>query len=478
MPPRQASSRSAVQRVPPHSEEAECGVLGCALLEPGRVIDLCVEKKLAPEAFYVQAHRLLYETLVDMIQENRPVDLITVGDRLRSDGRLDQIGGADYLDRLIDSNPTSLHAEYYIDRVRQFYILRSMIERARGITDECFMQEREADDVLDRAQQAFFEISDALQTTSSQAWDFLLQDAMDEINKIADEGRGFTGIPTGFTNLDEMLKGMQAADMIILAARPSMGKTALALNIAERIATGHGADRQTHGVALFSLEMSAEALVRRMLCSRGRVESDKLRGGFLSKESHGHLMHAADSLRRAPIYIDDAAGLSALEVRSRARRLKSRHPDIDLVIVDYLQMMNFPQASRDGRQQEVASISSAMKAMAKELKTPVLILSQLSRAPEARSTGKPKLSDLRDSGAIEQDADVVFLLRRPCKYETDEQRDDRTLAIIDVAKHRNGPTGEVLLNFEEEFTRFDDRDMRHARYEEYGEGEAPEEGGF
>jgi replicative DNA helicase len=261
---------------------------------------------------------------------------------------------------------------------------------------------------------------------------------------------------------------MKPGEMIVLAARPSMGKTSLALNIAERVATAHTDDPASRGVAVFSLEMSAGQLVFRMLCSHARVPSHKLTKGYIGDVNHTDLISAADVLMKAPIYLDDAAGLEALDLRARARRLHSRY-NIELIVIDYLQLLNYTQHAREGRQRETSAISSALKAMAKELQVPVLVLSQLSRAPETRgSLAVPKLSDLRDSGAIEQDADVVLMLRRPCKYPEDEQSHDKSLAIVDVAKNRNGPTGAVELNFTEDLMRFDNRrqGVDHRRQEE------------
>ena len=279
---------------------------------------------------------------------------------------------------------------------------------------------------------------------------------MTDIENIFLMKKGITGLPTGYPDLDRILMGLQPSDMVVLAARPSMGKTSLALNIAENIALGVG-DSEPRPVAVFSLEMSKEQLVRRMICSHARVPSHKLQGGYISKEFHGQLISAASALMKAPIFLDDTAGLEALELRSRARRIKRKH-DIQLIVVDYLQMLSYPQFAREGRQRETAAISGALKAMAKELQIPVLVLSQLSRAPEQRSDdGKPRLSDLRDSGAIEQDADVVLMLRRPCVYAEEGEVIDDRLAEVEVAKHRNGPTGKVEFNFEREYTRFDSR---------------------
>ncbi len=444
-------------RIPPYSEEAERGVLGSALLDAARVIDLCVEKQLVAGSFHVPAHQTLFETLVDMHDSGQVIDLLTVGDRLDGAGLLNQIGGRDLLLALLEATPTAAHAEHYIEMVRQRHLLRTIIDRARTAIDDCYQAEDDADEILSQTEQRFFEIGD-MARTAMRPWRDLVKETMQEIENIFQQKKGITGIPTGYRDLDKKLLGLQNSDMIIIAARPSMGKTSLAMNIAEKIALGEVADRQARPVAVFSLEMSSEQLVRRMICCRARVSSHKLSGGFISQVNHGHLMQAADALTKAPLYIDDAAGLSAVELRARARRLCKRF-EIRLIVVDYLQLLHYPQYAKEGRQRETAAISGALKAMAKELKIPVVVLSQLSRAPETRDTKSaiPKLSDLRDSGSIEQDADVVALLRRPCKYPQDKEADDKTLSILDIAKHRNGPTGEVRLHFEEEFTRFEDR---------------------
>jgi replicative DNA helicase len=280
---------------------------------------------------------------------------------------------------------------------------------------------------------------------------------MTHIDQIMTERRDITGLPTGFADLDRITHGLQPGDMVIIAARPSMGKTSLAMNIAENCAIGDVADHQRRPVAIFSLEMSTDQLARRMLCSRANVSASRLTGSYLTAANHSELVRAADQLSKAPIYVDDTPGLSAIELRARARRMKKRF-NIELIVVDYLQMMNYPQYAKEGRQRETAAISGSLKAMAKELRVPVIVLSQLSRAPETRDkTAVPKLSDLRDSGSIEQDADVVALLRRPCKYPEDPEYNDTTLAILDIAKHRNGECKEIRLNFIGELTKFETR---------------------
>ena len=449
-------------RIPPYSEEAEKGVLGAALLDAERVVDLCLSRKLGVGAFYLRSHQVLFETMVNMLQGARPIDLLTLSEALRSQSMLDAVGGSTYLEQLVDSTPTPAHAEYYIDIVKQKYLFRTMIERARETIDVCYEPDRDADEVLGEAEQSFFEIAD-LQEGPTAVWSELVKKTMKNIETIFQSRTGLTGTATGFIDIDNLLMGLQDGDMIILAARPSMGKTSLAMNIAEHVAAGYRGcsgryrEQEPRPVGIFSLEMSGDQLVHRMVCSHAKVSSAKIAKGVAPKTAHGHLAQAADVLTKAKLYLDDTAGLSALELRSRARRLKRKY-DVGLIIVDYLQLVHFPQYGREGRQREVSAISGAMKAMAKELRIPVLVLSQLSRAPETRDRkAVPKLSDLRDSGSIEQDADVVMLLRRPCRYPDDPDHEDETLTILDIAKHRNGPTGEIHLNFEEEFTRFTDR---------------------
>jgi replicative DNA helicase len=452
-------------RIPPYSEEAERGVLGSALLDAARVIDLCVERKILPDSFHTPAHRIIYECLLDMNKDGRVIDLLTLGEKLEAADGLERVGGRAYLLELVDSTPTAAHAEHYIEIVRQKHLLRTVIDCSRQAIDDCYDADEDADEILGRAEQRLYDMSD-MTGRSLKLWTELIRESMAEIENIFQQRMGVTGIPTGFKDVDTKLMGLQKGDIIIIAARPSMGKTSLAMNIAEKVALGEIKDHIQRPVAVFSLEMSREQLVRRMICCRARVSSHTLSTGYVSAVNHGHLMQAADALMKAPIYIDDTAGLTAVELRARARRLKKRF-GIELIVVDYLQLLNYPQYAREGRQRETAAISGALKAMAKELRVPVIVLSQLSRAPETRgSLAIPKLSDLRDSGSIEQDADVVGLLRRPCKYPDDENAHDKTLSILDIAKHRNGPTGEVLLHFEEEYTRFADRAQRGVDHDE------------
>ena len=452
-----STPRASAERVPPYSEEAEKGVLGSVLLDALRVMDLCIERQLTSESFYVPAHHVIFEAMLDLSRKGTVIDVLTLGEVLKRGGGLEKIGGAIFLERLIDSTPTAAHAEYYIDIVRQKHILRCVIACAREAEQECYVSEDSADLILGKTEQSFMDITER-QHGFVMPWPDAVKTTMAQIERILDTHRGLSGISTGYLNLDKVLQGLKPSDMIVLAARPSMGKTSLAMNIAEHVALGkEDPDRTQRPVGIFSLEMSHESLVLRMLCSRARVSLHHLTRGYVdSSTAHGKLTTAASALQKAPIYLDDTGGLDIMELRARARRMKKKH-DVELVVVDYLQLLHSKEYARQGRQIETAFISGNLKAMAKELKVPVIVLSQLSRAPEQRDTGKPKLSDLRDSGAIEQDADVVCMLRRPCKYDGDPEHEDRTLAILDVAKHRNGPTGSVMLNFEEEIIRFEDR---------------------
>ena len=442
-------------RVPPHSEEAERAVLGCALQDAARVLDLCIERQISPESFYVQRHQALYEAMLGLHEARKPVDFVTVAERLRETNLLEAVGGEDELARLIAGTPTTAHAEYYLQRVYENHLLRRIIAAARDVTEDCYKGETEAESLLSEAEAAFFGLSER-KVGVERTWKQLIELEAIEVERLITEKKGLTGVTTGFMDIDRKLLGMQAGDLIILAARPSMGKTSLALNIAENVALG-ARNQPPKPVAVFSLEMSAESLVRRMVCCHAGVPAQNLSTGNVGAEEHGLLVGAMDVLAKAPIYVDDTAGLEALDLRARARRLKRKY-GVEFIVVDYLQLMNFSKFAAEGRQRETAAISQALKGMAKELKVPVLVLSQLSRAPETREkTAVPKLSDLRDSGAIEQDADVVMLLRRPCKYPADKDSGDERLAILDIAKHRNGPTGEVKLDFDDRFTRFSNR---------------------
>lgn len=465
------SAAAPALRVPPHNAEAERGVLGSVLLDASRVMDLCLAQGLVPEAFYIPQNRTLFSVLAEMQQAGAAIDMITVSERLRASDLLRSVGGPSLIEELVDQTPTSAHAEYYIELVTQKHLLRSIIACSRETEVACYESRQSADLVLSNAEQAFLNISDR-QRGFIGTWSQAVNDTVSHISKLLDIGpSGISGLPTGLKNLDMITRGLRAGEMIVLAARPSMGKTSLAMNIAESLALGQDMNgrpsasnhARPHPIAIFSLEMSQEALALRMLCGLAEVSSFRIERGLVSNKTVGDMIsRAATKLVKAPLYIDDTGGLDIMEMRARARRMKKKY-NIELIVIDYLQLLACREVARQGKQQETAAISSNIKAMAKELKIPVLVLSQLSRNPEQRGdkSAKPKLSDLRDSGAIEQDADVVFLLRRPSRNPGDEEFEDKTLAIVDVAKHRNGPTGEVRLNFDETLTRFYDRAMGH-----------------
>ena len=482
--------------VPPHSSEAERGVLGSILLDTAgadddaRVFDLCLAKGLTPDSFYEPKNRALFETLLDMSRATLPIDAVTLDERLRALGRLDAVGGVAYIQSLVDATPTSAHAEYYIDIVRQKHLLRMMIQRARETESKCFGEAgaANADLLLGEVEKTFLEIGGAAGVQLE--WKTAVDSTLRSIERTFDRGAGvFDGLSTGFMDLDSTLQGLKPGEMIVVAARPSVGKTSLAMNIAECVSMGQDINGQPakndggkkHPVLVFSLEMSTESLANRMLCGRAGVSAWRIQHGLMAKnersEASQRLFTAAAALKEAPLYIDDAGGLDVMDMRARARRMKRRH-GIDLVVIDYLQLCNCREFAKQGRQIETSQISGQIKSMAKELHIPVIVLSQLSRANEQRGDkiAKPKLSDLRDSGAIEQDADVVFLLRRPVMTSSDPEHDKENLAIVDVAKHRNGPTGEVRMNFYRDCTRFGNRDRREDQ--EGGEnGEPPPEAG-
>ncbi|HEY5653611.1 MAG TPA: replicative DNA helicase [Pontiella sp.] len=447
---------SAGLRIPPHSAEAERGVLGSVLLDPQAAIDKCLAKRLSAECFYDRRHQALFEQMVEMSQANVPMDAITIGEWLKEKNALDKVGGYDYLVQLQESTLVSAHVEYYCDIVMDKKLYRSLIEHSIETIDAAYKAELDASVLVGEAESGLFNLSQHGAEVIPK-WEDSVRSAFADINN-TDPNELVRGVTTGYMGLNAQLGGLSPTDMIVLAARPAMGKTSLALNIAENAALGvHG---PKVAVGVFSLEMSREQLVKRMLFSNARLGSHRAKGRALTADEHGRLTRAADKLSKANIYIDDTPGLEAVEMRSRARRMKSRY-GVELIIIDYLQLMNYSKFSRDGRQRETMAISGAIKAMAKELEVPVIVLSQLSRATEQRGgDNRPKLSDLRDSGAIEQDADVVLLLYRDSYYKQGDERNDDISAIVDVAKFRHGSTGEVKMNFIREYTRFEDRTER------------------
>jgi replicative DNA helicase len=423
----------------------EQSVLGAILLENEALAK--VLETLDERDFYHDAHRWIFQAMIALFEENVPIDLLTVTERLRKNERLEAVGGASYLAELVELVPTAANVWHHARVVREKAVLRGLIHTATSIVTESYEDTDDVDILLDRAEQAIFEISQRKATTGFMHINAILKGSFKRIEQLYERKELVTGVPTGFIEFDRRTAGLQPSDLIIVAGRPSMGKTAFSLNIAQHVGIQVG-----RPVAIFSLEMAKEQLVLRMLCAEARIDSSKLRTGFLSREDWPRLTKAAGTLSEARIYIDDTPAQSSLDIRAKARRLRAELGDLALIIVDYLQLMQGRSRS-ENRQQEISEITRALKALAKELQVPVVALSQLSRAVEQRKPPRPQLSDLRESGAIEQDADVVALIYRDEVY--DENSDDKGVAEIIIGKQRNGPTGVVRLAFRGEYTRFE-----------------------
>lgn len=444
-PARVDSNVPTFDRTPPQSIEAERSVLGAMMLNPeavGTAIEVLRENP--EEVFYVKAHQLVYEGMVTLFRKNMPVDGTTLIEQLQRTNTLDEVGGVTYLSDLLGAVPTSANVEYYAKIVLETSILRRMIRTCTQYANEAYNNEGEVDALLDRAESDIFAIAEQRQVSPIYRVEDLLEDGIHRIEEQMKAGNSVTGVPTDFAKLDEMLSGLQTSDMIILAARPSVGKTAFALNIAANAANKHN-----KGVLVFSLEMAKEQLVQRLLCMVGKVDASRLRSGFLARNEFPKLQNAAAKLSQSRIYIDETPNITLLELRSKARRHAAKNP-IDLVIIDYLQLMTTGRRA-ESRQVEISEISRAIKGLARELHVPVLALSQLSREAEKDDSGMPKLSHLRESGAIEQDADVVMMLSR---LPVQEQEGRDNVIRVTVAKQRNGPTGMVELLFEKNVQRF------------------------
>src|SRR5437870_4761043 len=446
-------SAQDIHRTPPHSVDAEQGVLGSMLISPRETIAECVEK-INEEYFYIPAHRTIYNVLVDLWNTGQAIDLITFTQVLRDRHLLETVGGAAFVTSLFTFVPTAANVQYYLDIVRDKYILREIITAATESVRRAYEEQDEVNNLLDEVEQRIFAVGEDRFKGEMLSMKEQVMSTLESIEKLFENKGAITGVSTGFRDLDKLTSGLHSSEMIVIAARPSMGKTALAMNIAE-----HAAIEVKLPVAIFSLEMSAQQLVQRMLCSRARVNLAKTRDGFLGEADFPKLTHAASKLAEAKIFIDDSAGLTILELRAKARRLKAQQ-NVQLIIVDYLQLLrSTSRRAQDNRQLEISEISAGLKGLAKELKIPIIVVAQLNRQPEQRSGGKPRLSDLRESGSIEQDADLVALLVRPEFYEEDEEArvEKAGEAELIIAKQRNGPVGEIPLTFLKEFTRFETR---------------------
>ncbi|MEP0841719.1 MAG: replicative DNA helicase, partial [Phycisphaerae bacterium] len=432
--------------------EAEMALLGSMMLSRDAIGDvLPIIHRNESERFYRPDHRKIFETLVDLYDRGEPIDLITFRNEITRRGLLEEIGGVDYIVQLAESVPSPVHAEHYARIVCDKAQLRELIAASGRMMEEAYRQGDDAREILDRAEQILFQVTDQRITEQAAQLRDYLADIFRQIE--SRDGHYITGVPSGFIELDDMMSGMQNGEMIVIAARPSMGKTAIGLNIAEHVTARAGKP-----AAFFSMEMSKQAIAQRLLCSRGRVDSHKLRRGMLSEFEIQQLAAAVGELENCPLYIDDTPGMSVLELRAKARRLRARY-HIEAVFVDYLQLMRSP-AHSENRQQEVAEISRGLKALARELHIPVIVMAQLNRNPEGRTDNRPRMSDLRESGSIEQDADVVLLLHREEYYKGENCPEElKNVAEVIIAKQRNGPVGTVKLFFNQALTRFDNLSM-------------------
>jgi replicative DNA helicase len=447
------ASSQDIHRTLPHSVEAEQGVLGSMLISPREIIAECVEK-INEEYFYVPAHQTVYLVLVELWNAGQGIDLITFTQVLRDRNVLETVGGAAFITSLFTFVPTAANVTYYLEIVRDKFILRQIIAACTESVRRSFEEQDEVNNLLDEVEQKIFAVGEDRFKGQVLTMKDQVMEAIESIERLYERRGGISGISTGFAELDRMTDGLHESEMIVIAARPSMGKTAFAMNITEHVALN-----EKLPVAVFSLEMSSQQLVQRLLCSRARVNLQKVRDGFLAERDFPSLTAAASKLAEAQIFIDDSAGLSILELRAKARRLKAQK-DIRLIVVDYLQLLrSTTRRAQDNRQLEISEISAGLKGLAKELKLPIIVIAQLNRQPEARTGGKPRLSDLRESGSIEQDADLVGLLVRSEIYEEDEdvRAEKAGEADLIIAKQRNGPVGEIALTFLKEFTRFEDR---------------------
>ncbi|HXP69589.1 MAG TPA: replicative DNA helicase [Candidatus Dormibacteraeota bacterium] len=443
-----ATADTSIERPLPHNLEAERSILGAVLLD-NHSLNAAVEK-LRSEDFFLPQHRQIFQRMIQLAEHQQAIDVVTLMDDLARRGELDSAGGVAYLSQLADGLPRATNVEHYARIVKEKSVLRNLAFSAAAIQEQALAGGDDADVILDRAESTIFQIAEDRVRAGLIGVKELVRDNFERLEHIFSEGRRITGLATGYPGLDNETAGLQPSELVILAARPSMGKTALALNIAENVAV-----RNREPVAVFSLEMSKESLLLRMLASEARVDAHKFRTGHMGRDDWNKITRALTSLGDAPLWIDDSASSTVLEMGAKARRLK-RDRGLSLMIVDYLQLVVPTNTGRGtNRQEEVSSISRALKGLAKELKVPVVVLSQLTRAPE-REERKPQLSDLRESGAIEQDADVVLFINRPNFYKTDLPEEDRAKAELIIAKQRNGPTGNLNFVFLARHTRFEE----------------------
>ncbi len=447
----QGTAETSLLKVPPHSIEAEQAVLASVLLNNDLLND--VVEVLRPDDFYQGAHRTLFSAMLELYERGRAIDQLTLGEALSSRGAADDVGGISYLSELIQNIPTTANVADYARLVKEKAILRKMVAVAQQIANAAFQGVGEVDDFLDKSEQAIFSIAEEKIKPSYYSMSEMGKEAMQEIEKLYEKKELITGVPSGFRDLDRLTAGFQRSDMVVIAARPGMGKTAFCLNVAL-----HAALRNGLPVAIFSLEMSRQQLALRMICSEARVNFQRLRTGYLAQDEINRIVAAVGRLSEAQIYCDDSGMLSALELRAKARRLK-KDKKIGLLVVDYLQLMrgSTTRGGQDNRVQEISEISRSLKALAKELDVPVLAISQLNRGVESRTDKRPQMSDLRESGAIEQDSDLILFIYRQEMYDkADTPEDKKGTAELIIGKQRNGPMGTVSLTFLDQYTRFED----------------------
>ncbi|UOQ95489.1 replicative DNA helicase [Halobacillus shinanisalinarum] len=439
-------------RTPPHNIEAEQAVLGAVFLEPEAMSTAA--EYLLPEDFYRASHQRIFEVMLTLSDRGEPIDLVTVTTALSNNKVLEEVGGVSYLSDIANSVPTAANISYYTKIVSEKSTLRGLIRTATNIVTSGFAEEENIEDVLNSAEKDILEVSNRTNSGAFKSIKDVLIDVYDNIEMLHNSDGNVTGIPTGYRDLDQITSGFQRNDLIIVAARPSMGKTAFALNIAQNVAV-----HTEENVAIFSLEMGADQLVSRMLCAEGNIDAQRLRTGRMESDDWNKLTMAMGSLSNAGIYIDDTPGVRVSEIRSKCRRLKQEH-GLGMILIDYLQLIQGSANSKENRQQEVSEISRSLKGLARELNVPLIALSQLSRGVESRQDKRPMMSDLRESGSIEQDADIVGFLYRDDYY--DQESENQNIIEIIISKQRNGPVGNVELAFVKEYNKFVDLDRRYS----------------
>jgi replicative DNA helicase len=449
------STDPMTDRLPPHNRDAERGVIGGVLRDPDTLPT--VQQVIKTDNFYFDAHQKIYQAICDLANENQPFDLVLLHERLKKNKQLDDVGGVMYLTELWDSVPTGANAEYHAKIVRDTAMVRSLIHAGTEILRDAYDRTQSADELVSQAERKIMDIAKEGMVGETKTLTESIHEALQRLDsRIGKDNLGISGLPTGYVDLDNMLAGLQNSELVIIAARPSVGKTAFALNLVRNVITGHGpgAGGSPPVVLFFSLEMARVELAERLLCCQSRVDSHKVRKGHLNSDDIQKLMDAGDVLRRARLYLDDTPSRSMIQIAATCRRIQKKHEregGLRLVVIDYLQLIE-PENRRDPRQEQVAQISRRLKFLARELNIPVVALAQVNRASEDRQDHKPRLADLRESGSIEQDADTCLMLHRPGKF--DGTLDDNILEVI-IAKQRNGPTGEVTLTYLKQFNRYE-----------------------